>query len=145
MTPTHLKTAGRRLWEAATSDFLIDAPGLELLRLAAEALDRADEAREAIERDGPYQRDRFDNVMPHPALGVERDSRLAAARLIRQLGLTDPPSLPPIAAKSKRGPKPRTTTWPPDPPHHPPRVSARRREAVRTRDGIEGRDVRVRR
>jgi phage terminase small subunit len=104
--PSHLKAPGRRLWRAATADYLIDAAGLELLRLAAESLDRADEARQAIAKDGPYIAGRYaGNVRPHPALAVERDSRLAAARLIRELGLADPPEHPPIAATPRRGPK----------------------------------------
>jgi hypothetical protein len=104
--PTHLKPPGRRLWAAVTGDYQIDPAGLELLRLAAEALDRADEARSAVERDGAYVPDRFGNIRAHPGLGVERDSRLAAARLIHQLGLLDPPDHPPILGAPRRGPKP---------------------------------------
>jgi len=103
--PNHLKAPGRRLWRAATADYSIDAAGLELLRLAAESLDRADEARQAIAHDGAYLPARYGGVRPHPALAVERDSRLAAARLIRELGLADPPQHPPIAATPRRGPK----------------------------------------
>src|SRR6266542_3766868 len=90
-TPTHLKAPGKRLWSSVTGDYEVDAPGLELLRLACEALDRADEARRAIEHDGAYIADRYGNPRPHPAIAVERDSRLAAARLMRQLGLLDQP------------------------------------------------------
>ncbi len=105
-TPSHLKAPGRRLWLSATGDFEIDPPGLELLRLACEALDRADEARVAIERDGAYVAGRYANIIrPHPALAVERDSRLAAARLIRELGLLEAPDHP--QPPPRRGPKTR--------------------------------------
>jgi hypothetical protein len=102
-TPSHLAAPGRRLWLSATGDFEIDPPGLELLRLACEALDRADEARVAIERDGAYIAGRYADIRPHPALAVERDSRLAAARLIRELGLLDPPDHP--QPPQRHGPK----------------------------------------
>jgi len=103
--PSHLKAPGRRLWQSALTEYEIDAAGLELLRLAAEALDRADEARRAVAQSAPYIPDRFGNIRPHPGLGVERDSRLAAARLIRQLGLLDGVDHAPMPPR--RGPKPK--------------------------------------
>jgi len=106
-TPSHLKAPGKRLWSSVVGDYDVDPPGLELLRLAAEALDRADEARHAVEKDGPYVPDRFGNIRPHPGLAVERDSRLAAARLIRQLGLLDVPDNRQPSWRTPRGPKKR--------------------------------------
>jgi len=60
---------------------------LETLRLACEALDRCAEAREVLASEGPYVRDRFGQVRAHPAVAVERDSRLAALRAFRELSL----------------------------------------------------------
>jgi hypothetical protein len=44
------------------------------------------EAREAIKKDGPYFRDRYGQLRPHPAITVERDCRIGFARLVRELG-----------------------------------------------------------
>ena len=94
--PSHLKADGRRLWSRVTAEYQADdAHTLELLRLAAEALDRAAEARDAVAKDGAYVEGRF-GPKAHPALAVERDSSLRAARLLRELGLLDiPESRPP--------------------------------------------------
>lgn len=48
---------------------------------ACEAWDRMVEAREAVARDGPYHRDRYDQLRPHPAILVERDCRKAHWRI----------------------------------------------------------------
>ena len=60
---------------------------LEVLRLALEALDRADEAREMVAAEGITFENRFGEIRQHPAVAIERDSRLAVARLFRELSL----------------------------------------------------------
>lgn len=71
-----------------------------LLFLACTAIDRAAEAREALARDGAIVAGPDGTPRRHPAVTVERDSMLAVARLLRELGLdVDPPPAGP-----KRGP-----------------------------------------
>jgi hypothetical protein len=66
------------LWKAVLSRWELGPHELELLRLACEALDRCEEAREAVARDGAYVEGRF-GLKAHPALAVERDARIGAA------------------------------------------------------------------
>jgi hypothetical protein len=70
---------------------LDEAPARELLRLACEAMDRADQARELLDAEGLTIRDRYDQVRPHPAASIEVANRTAVARFLRELRVTDPP------------------------------------------------------
>lgn len=90
--PQHLRPETRKWWQRMMATFELEAHHVELLRLAGEALDRCAEAREAIERDGAYLRDRFSQIKPHPAMTVERASSLAAAKLISELQLVELPA-----------------------------------------------------
>jgi len=74
---------------------------LELLRLTCEALDRCWQARERVDEEGAYFVDRWGQPKAHPAVNVERDARLSAARLIRELGLDEEPS--PDSRPPRRG------------------------------------------
>lgn len=104
--PAHLTAASQALFSRIAGDYGLsgDDAALTLLRLACEAVDRCTEARERIKADGTYLPDRFGQLRPHAAVAVERDSRLSAARLLRELGLSpDEASLndnrPPRAGK----------------------------------------------
>lgn len=94
--PAHLGRDGRRLWRRVIAEYLVEDPhAVELLRLAAEALDRAAQARTVVDAEGMTIEGRF-GPKTHPAVGIERDSALRAARLLRELGLLDTPeSRPP--------------------------------------------------
>jgi hypothetical protein len=59
----------------------------KLLTLAAESWDRVIEAREIIDSEGLVFLDRFGQPKEHPAAGIERDNRIAFARLLRELDL----------------------------------------------------------
>src|SRR5260370_2513728 len=74
---------------------------LHLLRLACDALDRAEQARQALATLGTIYLDRFNAPHPRPEVAIERDSRIAFARLCRELALDTetaaaarPPALP---------------------------------------------------
>lgn len=87
--PRHLTRASRGLWRQLTAEYdLADEPhALRTLTLACEALDRGEEARQRIAQDGAYLVDRFGQLKAHPAVAVERDSRVAAMRAFRELSL----------------------------------------------------------
>jgi phage terminase small subunit len=84
--PKHLSVASRRLWREIVADYDLPPHALALLTAALEAKGRMDEARATVARDGAYVAGRF-GLRAHPALAVERDSRIAFARLIREVGL----------------------------------------------------------
>ncbi len=86
--PAHLKTAGRDLWAGVLRGYALDESHQRaILSAACEAADRQVEARDAIVRDGAYIDTDRSGLKAHPALAVERDSRLAMVRCLRELGL----------------------------------------------------------
>jgi len=89
--PKHLTSSRKTLWQKLVREYDLDLPGLELLRLACEALDRGEEARRVLADEGSFVTDRYGGRRVHPGVGVERDSRLAAARLFRELDLEGDP------------------------------------------------------
>lgn len=99
--PAHLSDDAKSWWRSVVSDYALEAHHVRLLRLAAEAWDRAQQAREILAAEGVTFRNDRGNVVVHPAVGIERDARTAFARLVRELDLdteapaTDrrPPSL----------------------------------------------------
>jgi phage terminase small subunit len=78
----------------------LDSHHVRLLTKACEAWDRSERAREALAKYGMTYEDRFGAPRSRPEVAIERDSRLAFARLVRELGLdvalpsdTRPPAL----------------------------------------------------
>lgn len=63
-----------------------------LLTAACGAWDRMTEAREAVAADGLTVEDRYGQLKPHPLLAVEKDSRIAFARLVREIDLDGEPA-----------------------------------------------------
>lgn len=85
--PEHLKPATRDWWLAVNRDYALEPHHIRLLTLAGEAFDRAGQARDLIARDGLVVPTADGGLKAHPAIGIERDSRLAFARLVRELDL----------------------------------------------------------
>jgi P27 family predicted phage terminase small subunit len=102
--PSHLSARCQELWEQTTTSFTLEATELELLRLACEALDRAEQARVILTNEGLTSRGRYGQVLPHPLIAVERDSRMAAARLFKQLNLPEAPAeiVSPLALRPRK-------------------------------------------
>lgn len=91
--PQHLQKATRAWWKSVAEDYFLEPHHIRLLTLAAEAWDRTEEARKAVEKYGLTYIDRFDQPRARPEVSIERDSRLAFARLLRELDLdVDPPA-----------------------------------------------------
>jgi hypothetical protein len=73
--------------------------------LAAEAWDRTQQAREILARDGITVEGR-EGVKAHPAIMIERDSRLAFARLVAQLSLDNDEPVAPDVRSALRANRP---------------------------------------
>ena len=88
--PSHLSTAAKAWWRGVVEGWDgLESHHLKLLTLAAQAWDRAEEARRIIAKEGLTYSDRFGAPRRHPAVAVESESRAAFARLIRQLSLDE--------------------------------------------------------
>jgi len=90
--PRSLKETGKQLWKSITADYSFDdAASLELLERACQAADRAEQARESIEKNGgPIAKDRFGIDQRHPAVNVERDAVATMIAAFKLLGLHAP-------------------------------------------------------
>lgn len=99
--PAHLKAATRRWFDSVLDDYELEQHDVRLLTLAAEAWDRGQQAREAIAENGLTFNDRFGAPHAHPAIAIERDNRIAFARLLRELSLSiDGPDEAPRAPRT---------------------------------------------
>jgi phage terminase small subunit len=101
--PEHLSDGSKAVWKATVEEFEMSAAELVTLRLALEAVDRSDQARAEIEKAGAIVEDRYGGLRAHPAVAIERDSRLAAARLFKQLNIeVTEPKPSPMALRPRR-------------------------------------------
>lgn len=86
--PAHLSAEAKNWWRRIVDGWDIDEDGLLVLRVALEAFDRLCEARKMISRDGIVIKNRRTGGMrAHPAILIEKESRLGLLRAWRQLGL----------------------------------------------------------
>lgn len=107
--PPHLRPDTAAWWRSVEANYALESHHLRILTLAAEAWDRGVEARLAIAKHGTVYVDRFDQPRARPEVAIERDSRIAFARLVRELALD---------------------LDPPDEPGRPPRIGGRREPEV---------------
>ena len=91
--PAHLKPDTAKWWRSVHADYQLEQHHARLLTLAAESWDRCQQARAAVDKDGITVTTGDGGIKAHPAIAIERDARLAFARLIRELDLdVDPPA-----------------------------------------------------
>ena len=85
--PQHLRAGTAAWFKQVVAEYNFDSHHYLLLTKACEAFDRSEEAREAIAKHGAIYEDRFGAPRARPEIAIERDSRLAFARLVRELGI----------------------------------------------------------
>jgi hypothetical protein len=92
--PATLGTVGRNLWAEVMRQYAIsDSGGLELLRQACHAADRAESLRMQIDRDGECLQTRT-GLRDHPCLRHEIAVRGLVCRTLQRLGLDVEPLKP---------------------------------------------------
>jgi P27 family predicted phage terminase small subunit len=85
--PKHLRKATSDWWSEIVSEYALESHHILLLTKACESFDRSEQAREALLKHGLTFEDRFGSPHARPECAIERDSRLAFARLVREIGL----------------------------------------------------------
>jgi hypothetical protein len=88
--PGGLGDAGRSLWQVVTSIYTVWPERAAVLAAACREADREAQAEAALAADGLLVRDRYGQRKVHPAAQLARQSRLAQARLLREVGLGPP-------------------------------------------------------
>ena len=105
--PAHLSASAAQWWTSVVERYVLEEHHLRLLQLCCEAWDRSQMARKQLAKDGLTVPHGDGGVRTHPCVAIERDSRLAVARLVRELDLdTEPPPserYAPPALHSNRG------------------------------------------
>ena len=105
LAPSHLSKDSAAWFNRTVALYAMDEYHLKLLTLACEAWDRAVQARKGIEKHGPTFVDRHGSRKPSPEIMIEKDSRTAFARLLREIGLdlaSEPKSSPPALPANRR-------------------------------------------
>ena len=91
--PRHLAVDTKKWWLSVVKGYDLDEHHVKLLTLACETFDRCNQARKAIDEHGMIFNDRFGCPKARPEAAIERDSRIAFARLLRELDLDlEPPA-----------------------------------------------------
>ena len=85
--PKSLSAESRKLWRSVLADYDLERRHEAALLTALEALGRMRQAQALLDTDGLTTTDRYGGAKAHPAVTIERDSRTAFLRAMRELGL----------------------------------------------------------
>src|SRR5262245_54149155 len=95
--PSDFGQAGRDLWANIHGDYNIDdAGGIEMLKQACLAADRAARCREQINQDGEIIQTRAGGAKEHPLLRAELAAMAFIVRTLQRLGLNVEPLRPTV-------------------------------------------------
>ena len=98
--PNPLRAATRKWWNDIMATFELEPHQIRLLVLACESWGSYQQARESLRKNGLTFLNRAGNPASRPEVAIERDSRMAFCRVLRELGLDgagspETPRLPP--------------------------------------------------
>jgi phage terminase small subunit len=88
--PAHLSPATKAWWRVVLADFSLEQYQLNVLLCACEAWDRHEQARAALSKFGLTYEDSKGMIRSRPEVAIERDSRVAFLRAVRELNLQLP-------------------------------------------------------
>jgi phage terminase small subunit len=104
--PKYLRPPTKRWWKEVVATWELSPHHIRLLTLACGAWDRAEQAREALAQFGlTFMDEKLNRVAARPEVAIERDSRIAFARLLRELDLdteASSSSRPPAIRSNRR-------------------------------------------
>jgi P27 family predicted phage terminase small subunit len=89
--PDHLQPETQQWWDNIVANFDLEDHHLRLLEAACDAWDRLTASRATLLVDGLTTLGRDATLKAHPCVAIERDARIAFARLLRELDLDVPP------------------------------------------------------
>jgi phage terminase small subunit len=93
--PKFLQPQTRAWWRSVVENWELEQHHLRLLTLCASSWDRAEQAREALAEHGlTFNDPKLNRPVARPEVAIERDSRIAFARLLRELDLDTTPASP---------------------------------------------------
>jgi hypothetical protein len=104
--PKHLTPATRAWFASVCEEYELDEHHLRLLALAGESWDRGQQARTELEKHGITYVDRFGAPRKRPEVSIESESRIAFARILREIDLDcapPPDSRPPSLRSNRKG------------------------------------------
>jgi phage terminase small subunit len=77
-------------WNTVSAEHNLDPHRLHLLEAACGAWDRMEQARKEVAKEGLTYLNEKGEPRPRPEVAIERDARIAFARLLRDLDLPPP-------------------------------------------------------
>ena len=89
LPPAHLRAAGCDLWRSTLNDWDLEGADLVVLATACECLDRLEQIRAALDKDGIVLEDPSGRKRSHPLLAAEAQAHGVLLRAWNQLNLTD--------------------------------------------------------
>ncbi len=84
--PSGLSAEARKLWSDVLAEFELPAHAAKTLLIGCQTLDRLRQAQKVLADQGITIAGR-QGPRPHPAIAIERDSRVAYLRAMREIGL----------------------------------------------------------
>jgi phage terminase small subunit len=92
--PNHLQPETAAWWRDVVAEFAFEQHQYRTLQCGAEAFDRKEQARQILAREGLSYTDDKGMIRARPEVAIERDSRNAYLRAMRELNLehVKPPS-----------------------------------------------------